>query len=118
MDEETCLAVAMALEISPLEVMMAAGIDRAEKTGQKSLWQVFSQRTAQAASVALVGYVTLFVTPTPSEAAPALKTSAESNLRYVKSRREAAILRTASTWLKRLFFASCTATGSTLMGFD
>ena len=43
MDEETCLAVAMALEINPLEVMMAAGIDRAEKTGQKSLWQVFSR---------------------------------------------------------------------------
>ena len=75
MDEETCLAVAMALEINPLEVMMAAGIDRAEKTGQKSLWQVFSQRTAQAASTALVAAVTLFVTPTPSEAAPAMKTA-------------------------------------------
>lgn len=88
MDEETCLAVAMALEINPLEVMMAAGIDRAEKTGQKSLWQVFSQRTAQAASVALVGAVTLFLTPAPSEAAPALgKNQIEqaSSLRYVKS---------------------------------
>ena len=72
MEEETCLAVALALEINPLEVMMAAGIDRAEKTGQKSLWQVFSQRTAQAASVAIVGAVTLFLTPTQSEAAPIL----------------------------------------------
>lgn len=52
MNEETCLAVAMALEINPLEVMMAAGIDRAEKTGQKSLWEVFSERATQT-SVAL-----------------------------------------------------------------
>ena len=46
MDEESCLAVAMALEINPVEVMMAAGIDRAERTGQKSLWEVFMNKTA------------------------------------------------------------------------
>ncbi|NMM27827.1 MAG: helix-turn-helix transcriptional regulator [Glaciimonas sp.] len=75
MDEETCLAVAMALEVNPLDVMMAAGIDRAEKTGQKSLWEVFSQRTAQAAGIAIFGIVTLLVTPTPAEATQTLKNS-------------------------------------------
>ena len=44
MDEETCLAVALALDINPVEIMMAAGIDRAEKTGQKSLWEIFVQK--------------------------------------------------------------------------
>jgi len=99
MDEETCLAVAMALEINPLEVMMAAGIDRSEKTGQKSLWQVFSQRTAQAASVALVGIVTLFVTPTHSEAAPVLKNEPVVFILCQIEKKLTAIL----TRIKRLF---------------
>lgn len=73
MNNEACLAVAMKLEIDPLKVIMAADMDRAEKTGQKSLWEVFSQRTATAAALAIVGSVTLFLTPTPSEAAPILK---------------------------------------------
>lgn len=78
MDNETCGAIALALEIDPMQIIMAADLDRAEKTGQKSFWEVFTQRTTQAASVALVGAVTLFLTPTPSEAAPILKTSAVS----------------------------------------
>lgn len=69
MDEETCLAVALALELNPLEVMMAAGIDRAEKAGQQSLWTVFSQRmAATAASALLVAGVSLFLTPQNAEA--------------------------------------------------
>lgn len=69
MDEETCLAVALALEVNPMEVIMAAGIDRAEKAGQQSLWSVFSQRmAATAATVAIASAVTLFLTPQNAEA--------------------------------------------------
>jgi len=85
MDDEACLAVALALEIGPLEVIGAACIDRADKTGQKSLWEVFMNKTAQAASVVLaVGAVAIFLTPTPSEAAPVLNGNVERTLHYVK----------------------------------
>ncbi|WP_070254904.1 helix-turn-helix domain-containing protein, partial [Janthinobacterium lividum] len=70
MDDETCLAVAMALNIDPLLVVGAACIDRAEKTGQSSLWEVFMARTAAtAASVLLVAGVNLFLTPDSAQAA-------------------------------------------------
>jgi len=82
MDEETCLAVAMALDIEPTKVLMAAGIDRAEKTGQKSLWEVFSQRMAITASLILV--VNLFLTPEKAEAAPLLAhKSIEANSDFI-----------------------------------
>ncbi|HJW54700.1 MAG TPA: hypothetical protein VJ577_05450 [Burkholderiaceae bacterium] len=77
MDNEACLAVALKLGIDPLKVIMAADIDRAERAGQKSLWEVFSQRTSLAASVLAVVSVNLFLTPTPSEAAPVLKYAAD-----------------------------------------
>jgi hypothetical protein len=89
MDEETCLAVALALEVNPMEVMMAAGIDRAEKAGQKSLWTVFSQRmAATAATVAMASAVTLFLTPHNAEAAQlqaSLRAVDGHSLYYVKS---------------------------------
>jgi transcriptional regulator with XRE-family HTH domain len=70
MDDEACLAVAMALEVDPLQVIGAACIDRAEKTGQKSLWEVFMARTAAtAAAVLMVSFVNLFLTPSNAEAA-------------------------------------------------
>lgn len=84
MDEETCLAVAMTLEIEPMKVLMAAGIDRAEKAGQKSLWEVFSKRTATAAALVIVSSVNLFLTPTPSEAAQTLTEHGASSWYYVK----------------------------------
>ncbi|MGN6704018.1 MAG: Cro/Cl family transcriptional regulator [Burkholderiaceae bacterium] len=85
MDEETCLAVAMALEIDPLQVLMAAGIDRAEKTGQRSLWSVFSTRTTRTAAIGLaIASVNFFLTPTPSEAAQLLDVNGSSTLHYVK----------------------------------
>lgn len=69
MDDETCLAVAMALDINPLEIIGAACIDRAEKTGQKSLWEVFMSRTAAAAATVLVASgVNLFLTHGNAEA--------------------------------------------------
>jgi hypothetical protein len=73
MDNEACLAVALKLGIDPLPIIMAADIDRAERAGQHSLWEVFLQRMPTAASILFAAVVTLFLTPTPSEAAPVLK---------------------------------------------
>jgi hypothetical protein len=73
MDNEKCVKIALELGIDPLKVIMATDMDKADRAGQHSLWEVFSRRTSIAASVlALVG-VNLFLTPTPSEAAPVLK---------------------------------------------
>lgn len=70
MDNEMCLAVALTLGIDPLKVIMAADIDRAERSGQHSLWEVFSQRmAAPVTSALLVGVVTLFLTPQNADAA-------------------------------------------------
>lgn len=87
MDEETCLAVALALELNPMEVMMAAGIDRAEKAGQQSLWSVFSQRmAATAATVAIASAVTLFLTPQNAEARTYSSPSAQNSYQiYIMS---------------------------------
>jgi hypothetical protein len=71
MDNEACVALALCLECDPLPIIMAADMDRAERAGQHSLWEVFTQRMAIAGSALLV--VNLFLTPTPSEAAPVLK---------------------------------------------
>ncbi|CAH0195779.1 hypothetical protein SRABI118_01613 [Massilia sp. Bi118] len=70
MDDETCLAVALELGVDPLQIIGAACIDRAEKTGQKSLWEVFMARTAATAMGLLVASgVNLFLTPGNAEAA-------------------------------------------------
>jgi len=88
MDDETCLAVALALEVDPLRVVGAACIDRAEKSGQHSLWEVFMSRMAAPASALLtVAAVNLFLTPSSAEAAPlrAVSEASTSNaLYYVK----------------------------------
>ncbi|MGO4378019.1 helix-turn-helix domain-containing protein [Pseudoduganella sp. RAF53_2] len=69
MDNEMCLAVALILEVDPLRVIMAADIDRAERSGQSSLWSVFSQRMAAAAASAVLAVgVTGFLTPGNAEA--------------------------------------------------
>jgi DNA-binding XRE family transcriptional regulator len=78
MDDEVCLAIALQLDINPMEVIGAACIDRAEKSGQKSLWEVFMTRTANVksagVSAALIfAVVSIFMTPTPANAAPILK---------------------------------------------
>lgn len=90
MDENTCLAVAIALEMSEhetMQVLMAAGMDRAHQTGQQSLWEVFSKRMAATAASALVlAGVTLFLTPQNAEArtySPA--SSQNSNSLYIMS---------------------------------
>jgi transcriptional regulator with XRE-family HTH domain len=72
MDEEQCLRVAQTLGMeNPLPIIAAAGIDRAEKTGQRSLWEVFTKATSLSPlAVALLVGVTSIVTPTPAEATP------------------------------------------------
>lgn len=84
MDDETCLAIALELGINPIEIVGAACIDRAEKTGQKSLWEVFMMRTATTASALLFAFfVNLFLTPEAANAATA-RASATSDITCYK----------------------------------
>ncbi|MFC7287401.1 Cro/Cl family transcriptional regulator [Herminiimonas glaciei] len=49
MDEDTCLKVAVALKLdNPMSVLMAAGMDRSKKAGQKSSWGYFSRKLSKA----------------------------------------------------------------------
>ena len=41
MDNEACIALALALEIDPVEIIRAADMDRAERAGKTSLWEFF-----------------------------------------------------------------------------
>lgn len=75
MDNEMCLHLAQLLEMeNPLPIIMAADLDRAERAGQRSLWEVFSPRMAHSATAAILvlvaASVTNFVTPSPAEGAP------------------------------------------------
>lgn len=110
MDDETCLAVALELGIDPLQVIGAACIDRAEKTGQKSLWEVFMARTAAtAAAVLLASGVNLFLTPGNAEAATMRDAGKgiAGNIDYAKfvrrlRRRRSATGCAVRTWLERM----------------
>lgn len=84
MEEEKCLQLARELGMeNPLPVIAAAGIDRAEKTGQRSLWEVFTKATSLSPlAVALLVGVTSIVTSPAAEAATA-QTSGICNLYYV-----------------------------------
>lgn len=79
MDDETCLAVAIELGIDPMQVVGAACIDRAEKTGQHSLWENFSQRMAATASAILAGVVVIGAVSTATDAKAADLTQMESH---------------------------------------
>nr|WP_315468243.1 Cro/Cl family transcriptional regulator [uncultured Undibacterium sp.] len=77
MDEEMCLALAMELDIDPLKIIAAAGMDRAEKSGQKSLWEVFMTRTQTAKTAGVSAllcfvFVINFMTTQEAKAAPVL----------------------------------------------
>lgn len=83
-DNEACLRIAQALDMAdPLPVIMAADMDRAERAGQRSLWEVFSKRMSMQAApaslavlaVAVGGSVTKFVT------SPALQASIDAVLK-------------------------------------
>lgn len=70
MDDEACLALALELGVNPLDIIGAACLDRAEKSGQKSLWEVFMNRAAATAGAVLVASsVNVFLTPNPANAA-------------------------------------------------
>lgn len=70
MDDEACLALALEIGISPLEIIGAACLDRAEKSGKSSLWEVFMNRAAATAGAVLVATsVNVFLTPSPANAA-------------------------------------------------
>ncbi len=84
MDNEACIALALEIGIDPMKIIMAADIDRAERAGQHSLWEVFSRRTSLAAAILLCVVVNLFLTPTPAEAAPALTEHSLPSWYYVK----------------------------------
>ncbi|APR39381.1 Cro/Cl family transcriptional regulator [Paraburkholderia sp. SOS3] len=71
MDNETCLRLASELDLdNPLPIIIAADIDRAEKSGQKSLWEVFTPKMAGLSAALVFAIVTNFVTPSPAQAAP------------------------------------------------
>ena len=77
MDNEKCVKIALELDIDPLKIIMASDLDKAERAGQKSLWDVFMTRTQTAKNAGVtaslfLALVTNFVTPTPAKAAPAL----------------------------------------------
>lgn len=111
MDDEACLAVALQLELDPMEVLGAAFLDRAEKTGQKSLWEVFMNRAAMTAGAALVATsVNFFLTPTPANAASMRlpEGSIAGNIDYAKlnrrrKNRDTSRKSTVRTWLERMF---------------
>lgn len=89
MDNEVCLRLAQLLDMeNPMPIIMAADMDRAERAGQRSLWEVFSPRMAHsglvALLVALLASVTNFVTPSPAEAAPLSHSEHPKTLHYVK----------------------------------
>jgi transcriptional regulator with XRE-family HTH domain len=107
MDDETCLAVALQLDIDPMQVLGAAFLDRAEKTGQKSLWEVFMNRAAMTTGAVLVASgVNLFLTPAPANAA-AMRVSENRipvSIDYAKRarRRQRGSLDAIFAWSKRV----------------
>lgn len=77
MDNEACIALAIALNIDPMKIIMECDIDRAEKSGQKSLWEVFMMRTqtiktAGVSALLCLVFVTNLLTVPEAKAAPAL----------------------------------------------
>lgn len=73
MDNEECLRLAQLLDMdNPMPIIMAADMDRAERQGQRSLWEVFSPRMAHSATAAILvlvaAGVTNFVTPSSAQA--------------------------------------------------
>lgn len=115
-ENEICIKIAMEINVDPMEVIMAADLDRAERAGQHSAWEIFLERTkAAAASVlvflvaALSANVTNFVTPTTAQA-ETMRVSElpiDNNINYANWRhyfRLAAV--TVWTSLKRLLIGA------------
>ena len=67
MSNEQCVAIALELKIDPLQVIMATDLDKAERAGQKSLWEVFSQRMATTAASVILTVVAASTLLSPSD---------------------------------------------------
>lgn len=81
MDNELCLAIAQALEMAdPMPVIMAADMDRAERAGQRSLWEVFSKRLAPQAAPASLAVLVAIVSDSVTNfvTSPALQASVDA----------------------------------------
>jgi transcriptional regulator with XRE-family HTH domain len=84
MDNEKCVKVALELELDPLKVIMATDMDKAERSGQQSLWSVFSERMAATAATAIFAAgVTLFLTPQNAEARTYSLPSAQQSEQFI-----------------------------------
>jgi predicted transcriptional regulator len=92
MDNEKCLKIALELDIEPMKVIMASDLDKAERAGQKSIWEIFMSRTqtvktAGVSALLCFVFVTNILTSQEAKAAPALDfkgTIDIDNLYYVK----------------------------------
>jgi hypothetical protein len=111
MDNEKCIKVALELNIDPTRVIMATDMDRADRHGQKSLWEVFMTRAAMTAGAVLIASgVNLFLTPTPANAAsmrvPDPAIAASIDYAKLRRRRNASRKMAIRTWIERLFMPS------------
>ena len=111
MDDESCLALALQLEIHPLEIIGNACIDRAEKVGKTSLWESFMAKAAMTAGAVLVASgVNLFLTTGDANAAsmrvadPATSVSIDYAKSGRRRRKGDASRKTAiCAWFERVF---------------
>lgn len=89
MDNEKCLKIALELDIEPMKVIMASDLDKAERAGQKSIWEVFMTRTqtiktAGVSALLCFVFVTNLLTTQEAKAAPALAISGyEVNANFI-----------------------------------
>ncbi|MDQ7981957.1 Cro/Cl family transcriptional regulator [Paraburkholderia sp. SARCC-3016] len=84
MENDLCLRVALELGMdNPLPIIMAADMDRAEKAGQQSLWEVFLPKMTGISAALVFAIVTNFVTPSPAHAS-STKNQGGNALYYVK----------------------------------
>ena len=60
MDNEKCVKLALELGIDPVKIIMATDMDRAERSGQHSLWEVFMTRMAATAASAIPNVTALY----------------------------------------------------------
>lgn len=81
MNNEVCLKVAQSLELDdPMPIIMAADMDRAERAGQHSLWEVFSKRIAAPATPASLAALAVVIgdSVTNFVTSPALQASTDA----------------------------------------
>lgn len=63
------LKIAIELEIDPLKVIQASELDKAERTGQRSIWENFTMARAASVLLGIMMSVNLFLTPQDANAA-------------------------------------------------